>query len=170
MKTRNAFTGLTICVLSGTIPIMVNMHQVSAQNRVDCRELVAGTYLTITNAGDFGSFRSLITFTKDGNFFATDSNQSGDPIIPPFGDTRGSWKCTSHNEITGTSLTFSYPTATSSGTVDRGDFSATFNPRNGTVQGTATLRSYPLNANPLNDFAPVAGTFTFTAQRVNPGE
>lgn len=169
MKTRNAFTGLTICVLSVTIPNMVNLHKVSAQPLTDCRKLVTGTYLT-TNSGEFGSFRSIITFTKDGNFFASDSNQSGVPSIPPFGNTQGSWKCTSDREIIGTTLDFSYPTATLPGSIGKGDLRATFGLKNGIVQGTATLRSYDLNANPLNDDAPVVGTFTFTGQRVKAGQ
>ena len=169
MKIRNAFTKLTICVLSVTIPNMVNLHKVSAQPITDCRKLVTGTYLT-TNSGDFGSFRGIITFTQDGNFFATDSIQSGVPSVQPFGNIQGNWKCTSDREITATSLNFNYPTATLPGSIGRGDFRATFDPKNGIVQATSTLRFYDLNANPLNDDAPIAGTFTFTGQRVRAGQ
>jgi len=170
MKTRNAFVAFTICVLSAlTLTDFVNLHKVLAQPIRDCRKIVTGTYLT-TNSGDFGSFRGIITFTEDGNFFATDSIQSGVPSVQPFGDIQGSWKCIGDREITATTLNFNYPTTTLPGSIGRGDFRATFEPKTGTVQATATLRNFDLNADPLNDDAPVIGTFTFTGQRVKPGQ
>jgi hypothetical protein len=169
MEIRNAFTRLTICVLMLTIPNIVNLQKVSAQPISDCLKLVTGTYL-LTNSGEFGSFRSITTFTADGNFIASDSNQSGSPSIPPFGITQGSWKCTSDRAITGTTLDFAFATDTLPGSIDRGDLRAKFDPKNGTVQGIAILRSYDLNANPLNDDAPVVGTFTFMGQRVKAGQ
>ena len=169
MKIRNAFTRLTICVQLVMILNMMNMHKVSAQPKTDCRKLVTGTYL-ITSSGDFGSFPSIITFTQDGNFIDTDSIQSGTPSIQPYGNVQGSWKCISDKEITAIALNFSYPTATLPGAIARGDFQATFDPKNGIVQATATLRYYDLNANPLNDDAPVAENFTFTGQRVKAGQ
>ncbi len=180
MKTYNAFTKVTICVLSMTILTNVELHKVLAQthvnlhklpdqSRIDCRRFVTGTYLTTSDVSDFGFFRSIITFTEDGNFFAIDSNQSGDPSLPPFSNTQGSWKCTSKNQIIGTSLNFSYPTATLPGFIARSDFNMTFDYKNGRVQGTAIFRSYELNANPLNDYAPAMGMFTFTGQRVEAG-
>ncbi len=45
---------------------------------------------------------------------------------------------------------------------------ATFAPKDGIVQATATLRSFNLNVNPLKDYAPVQQTFTFTGQRIKP--
>ncbi|MEH2248628.1 hypothetical protein [Nostoc sp.] len=168
MKTRNTFATLTICVLSAlTIPNVVNLHKVEAQSITDCRKLVTGTYLT-TNSGNFGSFRGIITFTKDGNFFANDSIQSGVPSVQPFGNIQGSWKCIGEKEISATTLNFNYQTAKLPPSIGRGDFRAKFEPKTGTVQGTATLRIFNINANPLLDYAPVAGTFTFTGQRVKP--
>ncbi|MEH2278323.1 MAG: hypothetical protein V7K40_26935 [Nostoc sp.] len=168
MKTRNTFATLTICVLSAlTIPNVVNLHKVEAQSITDCRKLVTGTYLT-TNSGNFGSFRGIITFTKDGNFFANDSIQSGVPSVQPFGNIQGSWKCIGEREISATTLNFNYQTAKLPPSIGRGDFRAKFELKTGTVQGTATLRIFNINANPLVDYAPVAGTFTFTGQRVKP--
>lgn len=84
MKTRNAFTTSTICVLSAiTIANFVNPHKVEAQPIRDCRQLVTGTYLTRLFA-NFGSFRGITTFNRDGNFIASASIQSGVPNIPPF--------------------------------------------------------------------------------------
>ncbi|WP_375501239.1 hypothetical protein, partial [uncultured Nostoc sp.] len=77
MKTRNAFTTLTICILSAlTIPILVNLPKAKAESVKDCRQFVTGTYLT-TLFANFGSFRGITTFTQDGNFVATASIQRG---------------------------------------------------------------------------------------------
>ncbi len=170
MKIRNAFATVTICVLSTlTLFDFVNPHKVEAESITDCRQLVTGTYLTTLSA-NFGSFRGITTFNRDGNFVATASIQSGVPNIPPFSNTQGSWKCTSDREITATGLDFNYPTATSPGTISRTDFSATFDPKDGIVKETATLRTFDLNANPLSDDAPVVQTFTVTGQRVKAGQ
>ena len=171
MKTRNTFVTLAICVLLGlTTTFFVNQHEVSAQHIADCRKIVTGTYLTTTNSGDFGSFRGISTYTRDGNLFFSSSNQGGSSFAPPFGIVQGSWKCTSDTEITGTALNFSYKTATFPDGVGRSDFQATFDPEAETVQATITVRNFDLNANPLGDDAPISGTFTFTGQRVTPGQ
>jgi len=177
MKTRKVFATLAICVLLAflTIAAFVNLHEASAQSIADCRKLVTGTYLTKVS-GAFGSFRLIMTFTQDGNSFSTGSNQSNAPSplykggVQSFSNVQGSWKCTSDREITATVLNFNYPTATLPGTITRSDINATFDPKAGIVQATATLRSFSLNANPLKDDAPVAGTETFTGQRITPGQ
>ncbi|WP_298914028.1 hypothetical protein [uncultured Nostoc sp.] len=179
MKTRNAFVKLTICLLLAlTTTFLVNIHQVSAQPITDCSKLVTGTYITTTKSDEFGLFRGILTFTQDGNIVSVSSNQaapspldqSGVPSVQPFGTTQGSWKCTSDTKITATTFTFWYPTATLPGLIARNDVRMTFDPKNGIVQGTSTLRSFSLNANPLNDQAPVGGTFSFTGQRVILGQ
>lgn len=170
MKIRNAFATLTICVLSAlTIPVLVP-HKAEAESISDCRKFVTGTYLTTLFIANFGSFRGITTFTGDGNFVATASIQSGDPNIPPFSDTQGSWKCISDTEITATGLNFNYPTATLPASISRSDFRATFDPKDGTFEQTATLRTFDLNANPLNEDAPVVQTITVTGQRVEAGQ
>lgn len=179
MKTGNAFVKLTICLLLAlTTTFLVNIHQVSAQPITDCSKLVTGTYITTTKSDEFGLFRGILTFTQDGNIVSASSNQSaapspldksGVPSVQPFGNIQGIWKCTSDTEITSTALSFWYPTATLSGIIVRNDVRATFDP-NGIVQGTGTLRPFSLNANPLNDQASVRGTFSFTGQRVIPGQ
>ncbi|MEH1833483.1 MAG: hypothetical protein V7L29_15765 [Nostoc sp.] len=169
MKIPKALITLAICVLSVTILYAVNISKVEAQPTTDCRKLVTGTYLT-TNSGNFGTFRGILTLSQDGNFFASASNQSRDALVPPYGHIQGSWKCTSSREITVTTLDFIYPTATSPGAIGRTDTTATFEPKNGIVQATSKVRSFDLNANPLVDNGMVLGTFTFTGQRVKPGQ
>lgn len=175
MKPRNTFATITICVLSVAIPDFVNLYKVEAQPIQpikDCRRLVTGTYLTTTIFANFGSFRGVTTFNQDGNFVATGPIQSGLTNIPPSSssNTLGRWKCISDREITATGLAFIYPTATLPASIIRGDFRATFNPVDRTWQGTGTLRTFALNANPLQDNAPVVATFTVTGQRVRPGD
>ena len=170
MKTRNAFATLMMSVLSAlTIPVLVNPHKAEAESTTNCLQFVTGTYLT-TLFANFGSFRGITTFTRDGNFVATASIQSGDPNIPPFSNTQGSWKCISDKEITATGLSFNYPTATLPDSITRSDFRVIFDPKDGTFQQTAILRTFDLNADPLNDDAPVVQKFTATGQRVKPGQ
>ncbi|MEH2013899.1 hypothetical protein [Nostoc sp.] len=56
------------------------------------------------------------------------------------------------------------------GTISRSDFRAIFDPENGIVKETATLRTFSLKANPLKDYAPVVQRFSVTGQRVKPGQ
>lgn len=172
MKTRNRFVKSTICVLLVLITtLLVYTYKASAQPITDCRQLVTGTYFA-THTGNFGPFVEVITFTKDGNYFASASNQNGDPSlnIQPYTNVQGSWKCTSSGEITATTLSFGFQTPTLPGTIYKSDIRGTFDPKAETVQATATLRIFDLDANPLIDDAPVFGTFTTTGQRVTPGQ
>ena len=171
MKTRKSFAQLAICTLLVlSIAVFVNLHKASAESIADCRKIVTGTYLYTTS--DLGSFRGIITYNQDGNFISSTSNQSTGyaPSYQPYSNIQGSWKCTDSREATSTILTFNYPTATLPGSITRTDARSTFDPEAGTVQGTATARTFSLNANPLKDDAPVLGTFTFTGQRIIPGQ
>lgn len=171
--TRKAFAVFTICTLSAlTIPDVLSSRKVEAQTQTntsntDCRNSVTGTYLiTISQNGSVAS-RSLITLDGSGNFFAVDANQSGVPgAFNAFSDSQGAWKCTGNRQITATTLNFSYPGDEGPASIGRSDYQVTFNPKSRRVQGTVTLRFFALNANPLKDNAPVAGTFTFTGQPV----
>lgn len=173
MITRKAFAVFTICTLSAlTIPDVLSSRQVEAQTQTktfntDCPKSVTGTYLiTISQNGSVAS-RSLITLDGVGNFFAVDSNQSGVPgVFNAFSDAQGAWKCTGNREITATTLNFSYQGDEGPASIGRSNYRVTFNPKSRAVQGTITLRFFAINANPLEDNAPVAGTFTFTGQRV----
>lgn len=166
MKIRNVFARMTICMLSTlTLFNFVNQQKVKAESTTDCRQLLTGTYLSTLTA-DFGSFRGITTFNRDGNFIATVSIQNGVPNVPPFSNTQGSWKCTSNNEIIATGLDFNYQTSDSPATISRTDINGTFNPKDGTLKETIILRTFDLNANPFLDNAPVVATFTVTGQRI----
>lgn len=175
MNPRNTIATVTICVLSVTIGDFVNLDKVEAkpiQPIKDCRQLVTGTYLTTTIFANFGSFRGVTTFNRDGNFVATGPIQSGLTNIPSpsSSNTLGRWKCISDREITGTGLAFNYATATLPALIIRGDFRATFNPVDRTWKGTGILKTFALDANPLKDDAPVVATFTVTGERVKLGQ
>ncbi|MUG94857.1 hypothetical protein F7734_21825 [Scytonema sp. UIC 10036] len=174
MKTCKAFALFAICAVSTFSVPASSLHPVAAEQvdthsyRADFRKF-AGTYLITvsTSNGEFAS-RSIITFTQDGNFFVVDSNQGGVPgQFNPFSDSQGSWKYSDNQEIIATALNFSYPGSSGSAGIARQNYRVTFNPQTKTLQGEITLRFYDLKANPLETNAPVAGTFTFTGQRVN---
>jgi hypothetical protein len=134
-----------------------------------CSKFVTGTYLTtIVDAnGNFAS-RGMITLTQDGNIFVIDSNQGGvKDSFNPFGDTQGAYKCTGNREISATGINFGFPGDDGVNDIARSDIGATFDQQTQTVQGTITVRSFALNANPLSEEGSVVGTFPFTGQRVN---
>lgn len=192
MINRQTFIVLTICAfLTFIITSVFSMRPVKAQSVADasldqarCRSLIVGTYIAQTFLnGDFVG-RRVITLTKEGNFFATDSNQGGTQGVPPaaqsfpnnrFTSGQGVWKCTKTGDFTAKSLNFNFPApqSTLSVTTARSDYRATFNPQTQTLQGTFEVRTFNLTENPLEDNIPVGEgepfTFTFTAQRVTIG-
>ncbi len=166
-------TGATLLALMLMTP-SVSKAVADADSRVrTCREFV-GTYL-ITNFEDDGSIdsRSLITFWKDGNFTFIDSNQGGvEGVFNPFTEAAGSWTC-SRNEkrervATAVTLDFTLP-----GTVE-GDqqiarldfFDVTVNRTTGTIKGSAKLRFFPFDSNPLGPPGIIEDPFHFEGERV----
>ena len=138
-----------------------------------CREFV-GTYL-ITNFEEDGSIdsRSLITFWKDGNFTFIDSNQGGVAgVFNPFTEAAGSWTC-SRNEnrekvATMVTLDFTLP-----GTVDAPQeiarldfFDVTVDRNRGTIKGSAKLRFFPFDSNPIGLPGVIEDPFFFEGERV----
>jgi hypothetical protein len=175
MKIHKTLLGLTIGVLT-TVSILDiwNIRKVKAESVIDvnseqkvCRRFVTGTYLTtIKDAnGNFAS-RALITLTKDGNLIVTDSNQGG--ILgqfDPFTTSQGTWVCNGTRAIKGRALNFSISNQGGRG-IARNDYSATFDHRTQTVEGTIDLRLFGLQANPLQGNGQNAGSFSFTGQLV----
>jgi hypothetical protein len=175
MKIRKTLVGLTIGVLSAiSVTDILNIRKVEAesvfgQNRQQgvCRRVVTGTYLTtITDAnGNFAS-RALITLTEEGNLIVTDSNQGGiSSQFNPFTTSQGTWACNGRTEITATALNFSLSNQGGSG-IARNEYSATFNPRTQTVEGTIELSLFDLQGNPLKGNGQNGGSFSFTGQFV----
>ncbi|MCC5642322.1 hypothetical protein LC607_05020 [Nostoc sp. CHAB 5824] len=134
-----------------------------------CSKLVPGTYLTtILDAnGNFAS-RGVITLTKEGNLFVTDSNQGGvSGAFNPFGDTQGSYRCIEKKAISATGINFGFSGNNGVNDIARSDIKAILNPITQTLQGTITVRSFALKANPLQEEGVLVGTFSFTGQRIN---
>ncbi|MEH2381952.1 MAG: hypothetical protein V7K27_24185 [Nostoc sp.] len=175
MKTNRIFVMLTICLLSVlAITGIFKPHLVAAQSKAQtlfsnkCSSFVTGTYLTtIFDAKGQLASRGVITLTPDGNFFVIDSNQGGvKEAFNPFGDTQGAYTCTGNQDISATGINFGFSGPDGANDIARSDIRATFHRLTQAVKGTITVRSFALNANPLEEKGSVVGTFPFTGQRV----
>ena len=140
---------------------------------ISCQEFV-GTYLT-TNFEEDGSIdsRSLITFWADGNFTFIDSNQGGvQGEFNPFTDAAGSWTCSRNgirqNVATMVTLDFTLPgTEGNDQEIARLDFfDVTVNKKTGRIRGSAKLRFFPLESNPLKPSPIKVDPFHFEGKRV----
>jgi hypothetical protein len=151
---------VTACALLAlTIPTFVTPHQAIAdESKENSCESVVGTYLaTSTSVSDPTSVSSeLITFNKDGNFTATDSNSGGDPdatsfFSQAFGPIHGSWKCTRNQEIIAKGFNFNYQTRTGfPPSISISRYKLRFNSRTQTVTGETSFDVYELNSTPQN--------------------
>ena len=138
-----------------------------------CREFV-GTYL-LTNFEEDGSFdsRSLITFWRDGNFSLIDSNQGGIPgVFNPFTEAVGSWTCSRNDNrervATMVTLDFTLPGTLNTGQqIARVDFfDVTVDKKTGKIKGSAKLRFFPFDSNPLAPPDVIEDPFHFEGERV----
>jgi len=139
-----------------------------------CGEFV-GTYL-ITNFEEDGFIdsRSLITFWGDGNFGFIDSNQGGVPAeFSPFTDAAGSWSCSlkgrKRKVATMVILDFTLPPRTegSEQQIARIDFfDVTVDRKTGKIKGSAKLRFFPFESNPLDPIDIIENSFVFEGKRV----
>ncbi|GAB1543688.1 hypothetical protein NUACC21_63640 [Scytonema sp. NUACC21] len=193
MISRKTFIALMICaLLAFIIPSVLSSREVKAQSVTDvspdqtsCPSSIVGTYIAKTFLNGSFTGRRVITLTRDGNFFAIDSNQGGNQGVPPaaqsfpnnrFTNGQGVWMCTKTGEVTATALNFNFPDPenTKSITTARGDYRATFDPDTQTLQGIFEIRTFNLTENPLEDNVPAGEgepfTFTFTGQRVTIGK
>ncbi len=140
-----------------------------------CRAFV-GTYL-VTVLGDTGGVnsRSLIVFSADGTFGFINSNQGGiESAFDPFTDAAGSWSCRgkgSKRQAYAVALDFTLPgTLGSEQAIARLDFyDVTVDRWSGTLKGSATLRFFPLDGEPLTPPANTAEPFSFEGRRVSAG-
>jgi hypothetical protein len=174
MKTRRICILLMICLFSLFLITSVP-HLASAQSQAQsnasrgCRNIFTGTYLTTIadGKGQFAS-RGVITFSADGNFFVTDSNQGGvEGVFNPFGDTQGTYVCTSNQEIRAVGINFGFSGRDGVNDIARSDIRATVARQSGALQGSITVTSFALNADPLASGGSVVGTFQVTGQLIN---
>src|SRR5262245_6573161 len=125
------------------------------------------TYLlTITDAttGAFVS-RGVITLHGDHTLSAIDSGQGGPTFL--FSSQLGAWAPDGPNSAVGRTLDFDFPQSSES-TLARLDYTFQFSADNALVTGTITLRSFPLQGDPLDGDGTVEGRFTFDGTRVTP--
>lgn len=173
MKIRRICILLMIC-LSSLFLIASFPHLASAQSQAQsntskgCRNIFTGTYLTtISDAkGQFAS-RGVITFSADGNFFVTDSNQGGvKGVFNPFGDTQGTYVCTSNQEIRAVGINFGFSGPDGANDIARSDIQATVDRQSRALQGSITVKAFALNTNPLAGGGSVVGTFQVRGQPI----
>jgi hypothetical protein len=166
-------TLIKVAVLMLIVPPISSSSVWADWRVITCPEFV-GTYLT-TNFEDDGSIgsRSLITFWDDGNFTFIDSAQGGvSGVFNPFTEAAGSWTCSrkgiKQNVATMVTLDFTLP-----GTVDADQqiarldfFHVMVNRITGKIQGSAKLRFFPFDSNPLNPPGIIEAPFFFEGERV----
>jgi hypothetical protein len=122
------------------------------------------TYLTtITDAKGAFASRAVITLHGDRTLAAIDSNQGGPNTF--FSSELGAWAPDGKGGAVGRTLDFDFPP---NADVARLDYTFTFSADGAQVKGTITLRSFPLQGDPLDGDGTVVGEFTFTGTRVTP--
>jgi hypothetical protein len=171
---------VTACALLAlTIPTLMTPPQAVAESTENDCQSVVGTYLAkSTSVSDATSVSSeLITFNKDGNFTATDSNAGGDPdattfLNQPFGPIHGSWKCTANQEIIAKGFNFNYQTRKGlAASISITTYKLKFNSRTQTVTGVTSFDAYDLNSTPQNPIRlPIGGPFlsNYAGNRITP--
>jgi hypothetical protein len=87
-------------------------------------------------------------------------------VFNPFGDTQGSYTCTSHREIRSVGINFGFSGPDGANDIARSDIQATLNQQSTELQGTINVTSFALNANPLRGTGSAVGSFQFTGQRI----
>ena len=123
------------------------------------------SYLTtITNAatGQFAS-RGVFTFHADSTMSAIDSGQGGPTFF--FSSQLGSWEPDGQGGLEARTIDFDFPP---NADVARLDYTVKFAQDGRQITGTITLRTVPLQANPLDGGGTVLGRFTFTGTLVTP--
>jgi hypothetical protein len=142
-----------------TIPtVMTPSQAVADDNHTKNCESIVGSYLaTSTSVNDPNNkSRELITFNKDGNFTATDSNSGGDPdatkfFDQPFGPIHGSWKCIGNQEIIAKGFNFNYKSRKGlPASLSLVTYKLKFNSQTQTITGLTTFDVVDANSNPQN--------------------
>lgn len=141
--------------------------------RLWCEGFV-GTYL-VDDLDDDGTVdsRSLIVLAADGTFLLVDSNQAGvEGSFNPFTDAAGSWSCRRHglrSVAEAVVLDFTLPGSEGDDqSIARLDYFDMTVDRQGSIEGQATLRFFPLDADPLHPPPNTATPYRFQGQRITP--
>ena len=122
------------------------------------------TYLiTITDAQGAFASQSVITLHGDRTLAAIDSTQGGPNTF--FSSYLGAWKPDGKGGAVGRTLNFDFPPHAA---VARTDYTFTFSDNDTQVSGTITVRTFPLQGDPLDGDGTLLGEFTFTGTRVIP--
>ena len=115
-----------------------------------------------TSTGAFAS-RGVLTFHADSTMSAIDSGQGGPTFF--FSSQLGSWKPDGEGGLVARTIDFNFPP---NADVARLDYTVKFAQDGRQVTGTITLRTFPLQSNPLDGGGTVVGSFTFVGNLVTP--
>jgi hypothetical protein len=135
------------------------------QATADALSLFRGaTYLiTITDAQGAFASRGVMTLRGDRTLSVIDSGQGGPTFF--FTSQLGAWKFDGKGGVVGRTLDFDFPP---NADVARLDYTFTFSDNDTQVSGTITVRTFPLQGNPLDGDGTVLGEFTFSGILVTP--
>ncbi len=122
----------------------------------------ASYLITVTDATGAFASRGVLTLHGDGTMSTIDSGQGG-PFF--FTSQLGSWKRDDTGKAVGRTVDFDFPPAAD---VARLDYTFKFGSQGTHVTGTITLRTFPLQSNPLDGGGTVLGKFTFAGTLVTP--
>ena len=126
--------------------------------------LRGATYLiTIKDAQGAFASRAVITLHGDRTLSGIDSAQGGPTFF--FTSELGAWKPDGKDGAVGRTLNFDFPP---NADVARLDYTFQFSDHDTHVTGTITLRTFPLQGDPLDGDGTVLGEFTFTGTLVTP--
>ena len=132
--------------------------------KASAEESATGASYVTTVADANGNFasRGVITLHADRTMSVLDSGQGGPAFF--LSSQLGSWKPDGKGGILARTIDFDFPP---NADVARLDYTINFG-KNGTISGTITLTTFPLQGNPLDGGGTVVGTFTFTGQLIQP--
>ncbi len=156
------------------VAVLMQIPSARAGDDAACQRFV-GTYL-ITIPDDAGGIdsRSLMVFSADGGFRFVDSNQGGvTGVYNPFTAAAGRWKCDPYvawpHTASAVGLDFSLPGSVGGEQqIARLDFfGMTVDLHPGQIEGTGTLRFFPLDGDPVNSPANDAEPFSFEGVRLS---
>jgi hypothetical protein len=147
-------------VMSGVLTLVGLVAFLHPQHATADSPFNGASYVTtITDSsGNFAS-RGVITLHTDHTLSVIDSGQGGPAFL--FSSQLGSWEPNSKGGVAAKTIDFDFPSAG----IARLDYTINSN-HDGSVSGTITLTSFPLQGNPLGGGGTVVGTFTFTGQPI----
>ena len=173
MKIAGVPALLVVCLTSmlfTTTALFSAPNQPAEYNLPDiCRAKFSGSYITtITDAaGQQVVSRNILTLSADGNMMSIDSNQGGvEGMFNPFGDSAGSYTCAGEQDIRAVVLNFIFAGPYGERGIVRRDIRINLGSVTPKIGGTIQIRTFALDANPMQGEGQYYGSYAFTGQRI----